>query len=858
MDMDLLIVSLPATVALIFKLILLLSARRSALQNQQTKIFLFLLFALSLQNIAEISSYFVSHGGRTPLMEGYLYFAASILILAFLLHLALSLTLDALSAQTRTNVLWILYGYATVLMVLLLFTPWLVSGFAPLGVSYYRIPGKLYPLFEVFALASFAASIGLFAYGSLRQNSRSKRVKSQFMLIGMLPMTILVEVNVILMHFGINWINTPINFPLTVTFFLIVTTYAVHQYRLFDIQFYLPWSQVRKRKTAFYGRIRKLVAEIADLTSSSEVVDRLASALGCPVALVGVDQPVLALAGGSRFMAEIPKATLRRFDRIIVANEIADSCPDFHTLLQHHGVAAVVPFHPHSQHAAGWLLLGESFSEHVYTKLDFEVVEQLFDRMADLFLDKLLTMRGQLAEASRSIRDLQNQHHGLTANLATLQRQNETLLQQNAQLRREQPIDSLAAFTGVASETILSSERFAAAITLLARDKEMLKRLRSRFSQVASYVSVESAGFRQQTAADVLVVCIDGVDPKTSVKLSEYLTQHRQSTAALLYGPAAHQFVVANRAALLGGLIEVMPDDSTEELVVRRVRALAALREAFHADPGADQPLVGHSQVFAEQMAAARQFAGFNEPLLLNSTDPDQAVALAARVHVLSGRQGLLRILCPERINADQPDFAALADEASNGSLVIPQIHKFSPEQLAKLLNTAASAGDVRVIAVSDATAREDRSSLVQGFRPFVIEMPSLRERKSDVPLLIHYFTLQFNLQSGTSLYLGQSEVDELLASSYPQNVANLKWSVYTRLSTRLRGNAGNASEQAPVGAEITDKTLDDCVAEFEARIITQTLERCGGNKSKAARLLGLRPNTLHYKLERYAIGKHN
>jgi DNA-binding NtrC family response regulator len=64
-----------------------------------------------------------------------------------------------------------------------------------------------------------------------------------------------------------------------------------------------------------------------------------------------------------------------------------------------------------------------------------------------------------------------------------------------------------------------------------------------------------------------------------------------------------------------------------------------------------------------------------------------------------------------------------------------------------------------------------------------------------------------------------------------------------------------------PVSQSVTmNKTLDEYVTEFEAQIIRQTLERCDGNKSKAARRLGLRPNTLHYKLERYGIstGKKN
>ena len=50
------------------------------------------------------------------------------------------------------------------------------------------------------------------------------------------------------------------------------------------------------------------------------------------------------------------------------------------------------------------------------------------------------------------------------------------------------------------------------------------------------------------------------------------------------------------------------------------------------------------------------------------------------------------------------------------------------------------------------------------------------------------------------------------------------------------------------------ERSLDELTTEFESRIIRATLERCDGNKSKAARLLGIRPNTLHYKLQRYGI----
>ena len=129
-----------------------------------------------------------------------------------------------------------------------------------------------------------------------------------------------------------------------------------------------------------------------------------------------------------------------------------------------------------------------------------------------------------------------------------------------------------------------------------------------------------------------------------------------------------------------------------------------------------------------------------------------------------------------------------------------------------------------------------------------------MRERKADVQPLVHYYTLQFNLQTGGENYLRQTEVDELMAEEFPASVSALKASVFRRLQSK--------QERPPEGADldydVTNKSLDEHVSEFEARLIAQTLKRCDGNKSKTARLLGLRPNTLHYKLERYGLSGPN
>jgi DNA-binding NtrC family response regulator len=80
--------------------------------------------------------------------------------------------------------------------------------------------------------------------------------------------------------------------------------------------------------------------------------------------------------------------------------------------------------------------------------------------------------------------------------------------------------------------------------------------------------------------------------------------------------------------------------------------------------------------------------------------------------------------------------------------------------------------------------------------------------------------------------------------------LATLKGLIFERLGTK---EATQASQFVSFSND-KSKTLEEHVAEFEAAILKETLERCDGNKSKAARLLGLRPNTLHYKLERLGL----
>lgn len=841
MEHDWILLSLPAVVALGFKLVLMLYAGYSTIRTRQTRLFLLLLFVLAIHNVTEIMVFYRGQDG-VPVFDAFAYFAVAVVALAVFVHLALSLALDREPPDRPPRYGWVLlglYAYATVLEALLLGTDLLIAGFAPLGYSYYRIPGPLYRLFELYAVGAFVAVVGLLLHGALRHASRMRRLQCQYLLLGTTPMALLVIANVVLMHYGSNWLNTPVTFPIAATFFLAVTTYAVHQHRLFDIQFFIPWSKLRKRKTAFHDRIRAMIAEVADLASVNQAVERLAQTLRCPVALLGGPRPVLA-AEGAQHMVELPLERLRDIEHIVVRNEIAESRPETSALMRRHGIAAIVPFYPHSQNASGWLLLGDSFSEEVYTPLDFRLVEELFDRMGELFLDQLLAMRARLVESRQQLGALEHRLQTQGAELAALRERLETLTRENARLLREQPADGFAAATARA--------RTKAAVTLLGRDKEMLERLRARFPQLEHFAGPASASFRRQPPADLLVCALPSASTALERRLLAALTGERRPRAALLYGESAGDFAAERSQALRAVPTEVLAADASDEALVRKTQALIELGSALHAVAD-DWPLLGRSPAFEALIAEAKRVGGLPDPVCVRGDDPHEALALGAYLHAQSGRGAFIPVRMRPGEVPVEADLRARIGEARGGTLMIEHPQAV-PEALWNEVRGAAQEGRLRLVA--SAARGADPQERMAPLRALVLDLPSLAERRADLPLLAHYFTLRFNLQTRAARYLTRAGLDALLAEAFPRDLAALRSAIYARLV------AGTEGEAALPDVELTGqgRSLDDYVAEFEARLIEQTLRRCGGNKSKAARLLGLRPNTLHYKLERYGLSR--
>ncbi|MFG0315897.1 MAG: sigma-54-dependent transcriptional regulator [Planctomycetota bacterium JB042] len=165
--------------------------------------------------------------------------------------------------------------------------------------------------------------------------------------------------------------------------------------------------------------------------------------------------------------------------------------------------------------------------------------------------------------------------------------------------------------------------------------------------------------------------------------------------------------------------------------------------------------------------------------------------------------------------------------------------------------------------AIRDGQLRED---LFYRLRVFPIMLPSLSERKGDVELLARRFLAALNEENGVEKSLGDDAVEWLEAQEWPGNVRELK-----NLMTRawimadqeigvdaLRDPAleGPAPAASGGGAREIRIPVGSTIAEAEKKLILATLEKYGGNKNTAARVLGISVNTLYSRLNVYAAAE--
>ena len=306
---------------------------------------------------------------------------------------------------------------------------------------------------------------------------------------------------------------------------------------------------------------------------------------------------------------------------------------------------------------------------------------------------------------------------------------------------------------------------------------------------------------------------------------------------------------------------------------------------------------IGVAACFIEVLELAETVAGTESTVLISGESGTGKEVVARYIHSLSARSdaSFLSINCgalPESLLESElfghikgsftgaiKDKDGLLVAAAGGTFFLDEIGEMSPATQVKLLRaiqerevipvgaTKAVSVDVRIIAATNRDLEEEivrgrfRSDLYYRLNVIQLHLPRLRERREDIPILVSHFLARSAEADGGAPLMPTEEALAVLAEyDWPGNVRELE----------------NALERAVVvatGDEILPSALPERVREapparlgaseappnptmevVERAYILWVLQAEGGNKTRAAEVLGIDPSTLYRKLNRYGI----
>ena len=213
---------------------------------------------------------------------------------------------------------------------------------------------------------------------------------------------------------------------------------------------------------------------------------------------------------------------------------------------------------------------------------------------------------------------------------------------------------------------------------------------------------------------------------------------------------------------------------------------------------------------------------------------------------------------------------------ADGGSLLLDEISEIDPALQAKLLRILqereferVGSGqtikvDVRIIATTNRDLQREveegrfREDLYYRLNVIEINVPSLRERREDIPALVTFFIDKFNQENNKDIEGISDEALELLIQyDWPGNVRELE-NYIERAVVVSRGSVLEAADfpqkltAGPASRQDQALQVGMTVHEVERKLIMKTLESCRGNRTEAATILGISTRTLRNKLHEY------
>lgn len=442
---------------------------------------------------------------------------------------------------------------------------------------------------------------------------------------------------------------------------------------------------------------------------------------------------------------------------------------------------------------------------------------------------------------------------------------------------------------------------------LLVEDEEKLRRVMQLHLQAAGY-EVEQAGsaeegLRLAEHADLVIsdLRLPGMDGLALLSALQHQTPHTPVIVMTAFGTVENA-VEAMKSGAADFLLKPFSLDHVTSVVRKalEVRALRDENQKLKEELGVRYELhnlIGRSPAMQEVFATVSRVAATRATVLLAGESGVGKDMIARAIHFHSPRREkpFVKINCtalPENLmeselfgyekgaftgaNISKP---GRFEQADTGTVFLDEIGDVPLPVQVKLLRILQEREferlgsnktrhiDVRVIAATNVDLRAAlengtfREDLYYRLNVLPLNIPPLRVRKEDIPFLARHFVAKYARENpGCASELASGAMQKLIDHDWPGNVRELENVIERSLllcthatleSEDIRLDSVRRSAPAGTAAFLPDgMTLD----QYEQSILKEALKRANGNKSQAARLLGITRNALRYRLTQMGL----
>ncbi len=392
--------------------------------------------------------------------------------------------------------------------------------------------------------------------------------------------------------------------------------------------------------------------------------------------------------------------------------------------------------------------------------------------------------------------------------------------------------------------------------------------------------------------------------------LLNWIQENMPTTPAIMmtaYGSVETAIEAMKRGAS-DYIMKPWKNDEVRILVRRAIEQRAIVRENValrkdQAQRGQLENIIGKSKPILEVCEMIRRVAGLSSTVAIHGASGTGKELVARGIHQLSPRadKPFVAINCgafPENLLESElfghkkGSFTGAVDNkeglfvvANGGSLFLDEVGEMPPSLQVKLLRvlddgivlpvggTTGIQVDVRIISATnrdlERMAQEGnfREDLYYRLNVIPIRVPALCERADDIPLLARHFIERHAAKMGREALTISKEAEQALARfNWPGNVRELE-NVIERAVALCRESQIEPSDLPPnIQNYVADPMkpmeslpddgmdLENYIADLEISIIKQALARCKYSQKNAAKLLGLSPRSLRYRLQKYNL----